>query len=146
MSNNSTYTDETEMLYRRILPNKLNDKTPDHYFVEPSGKIRIKSPAFLGGKKPSVDRAKLIGCNPNITRARGKPTDGIILMISSDIKSIHIGNYIADVKIAPLPGNPAHAEIVLTPETDNVPKSVLSKLRKQLARKATCIVHPIPLK
>ena len=141
--NDSTYTDKSEELYRRILPNKLNDKTPDQYFVEPSGKIRIKSPAFLGGNKPSVDRAKLTGFKPKKTK--DKSTDGIISIIAKDIKSIHIGNYVANVKIERLPDNPAHAEIVLTPETDNVPDSVMSKLRKQLARKAVCIINPTPL-
>lgn len=141
LMNNPTYVDKSEELYRRILSNKCNTKTPDQYIVEPSGNIRIKSPAFLGGNRPSVDRAKKL-TKPECTKC--EPTDGVVSIKAADIKPIKIRNYTADVEITPLDCNPAHAEIVLIPEPEKMTKRILSGLRDALARKATCILKPNP--
>ena len=141
--NNPIYVDKSEELYRRISSNKFNTKTPDQYIVEPSGKITITSSAFLGGEKPSVNRAKLTGFKPECTKKNS--TDGVISIKAADIKAIKIRDYTADVEITPSDDNPAHAEIVLTPEPENMTRSLLSNLRDALARKATCIVNPNPL-
>ena len=150
LMNNPTYVDKSEELYRRILSNKCNTKTPPQYIVEASGNIRITSPAFLGGDRPSVDRAKKI-TKPECTKR--DPTDGVVCIKAADIKPIKIRNYIkpikirnytADVEITPLDCNPAHAEIVLIPEPEKMTDSMKSNLRDALARKATCILRPIP--
>lgn len=143
---NPTYTDKSELLYRRISSNKFS-KTPDQYIVDPfdNDNITITSCAFLGGKKPSVDRAKLIGFNPKITRDRGEPTDGVISITTKAVETIEIRHYTGAVKIKPEPDNDAHAEIVLIPKPDNMTKGLLSDLRDALARRATCIIKPNPL-
>ena len=141
--NNSTYVDKSEVLYRRILSNKCKKKTPSQYTVEPSGNIRILSPAFLGGDRISVYRAELIGFKPECVDK--KSTDGVISIKAVDIKAIRIREYAGDVEITPLPNNAAHADIVLLPTPDKMTRSLLSNLRDALARKATCIVEPNPL-
>ena len=142
---NPKYADKSELLYRRISSNKFNNKTPPQYIVEISGKIRITSSAFLGGERPSVDRAKLTGFKPESTRKRGKPTDGVISIATEAVETIELRHYTGAVKIKPEPDNDAHAEIVLIPKPDRMTKSLLSDLRDALARKATCIVKPDPL-
>lgn len=85
-----------------------------------------------------------------------KPTEGIISIQAIHIKAIkiknyaadkviRIKNYAADVEITPLDNNPAHAEIVLIPEPKKMTRGMLSDLRDELARKATCIIKPNPL-
>ena len=109
--------------------------------VEASGNIRITSPAFLGGDRPSVDRAKKL-TKPECTKRN--PTDGVLSIKAADIKTIEIRNYTADVEVTPLDCNPAHAEIVLIPEPEKITRSILSGLRDALARKATCKIDPNP--
>lgn len=147
-----SYVEKSELLYRRISSNKYSSKKkPPHYTVEPSGKIRIRSEAFLGGEKPSVYRQKLVGKPECVDR---DPTEGIISVNALDIKAIKFGDYTADVEITPLDDNPAHAEIVLIPEPIPVEeklsktkiRDMRSKLRDALARKATCVIEPNPLK
>lgn len=158
-TNNVTYANDLELLYRRILSNKCNDKTPDHYIVsKPSGEVRITKYAFMGGKKPSVYRAHLIEFNPKIVK--DECSNGIISLQTKSVKTIKFGEYTVNVKIAPEDDNPtnpeidhAHAEIVFVPKL--IPKEgVLSKtkirnmrsrLRDALARKATCVIKPNPL-
>lgn len=146
-----SYVEKSELLYRRILSNKCNKKTPPQYTVEDSENIRITSAAFLGGEKPSVYRQKLVGKPECIDR---KPTEGIISIKAVDIKAIKYGDYTADVEITPSDDNPAHAEIVFTPEPIPVEgklsktkiRDMQSDLRDDLARKATCVIKPNPLK
>ena len=141
---NTIYVDKPEVLYRRISSNKCkkNKRIPDHYTVEPSGKIRILSPAFLGGEKPSVYRKVIVGKPECIDK---KPTEGIISIKAADIKAIRFRGHAGDVEITPLPDNPAHAEIVLLPKPCKMTKGLLSRLRDELARKATCEINPNPL-
>lgn len=147
--NNPTYVDTSEVLYRRISSNK-HTKTPPQYTVKDSDNIIIRSTAFLGDK-PSVDRKKLVGKPECINR---DPTEGIISVKAEDIKAITYGDYTADVEITPTDDNPAHAEIVWIPEpipvkgklSKNKIKVMRSRLRDALARKATCVIKPNPLK
>ncbi len=139
---NPTYVDKSEELYRRILSNKFNTKTPSQYVVD-SAKIIIKSEAFLGGEKPSVNRAKLTGFKPKCTRENS--TDGVISIKAADIKRIKVRHHAADVEITPSDDNDAHAEIVLIPKPNNMTRSLLRNLRDALARKAVCIIPPNPL-
>ena len=139
-----SYVDKSELLYRRISSNRCSSKRkPPHYVVEkPSNKIRIISGAFVGGNNPSVYRKEVVGKPECIDK---KSSEGIISIKAVDIKAIEIRDYKVDVKITPSDDNPAHAEIVLIPESDKIPRSVLSRMRDQLARKATCIIEPNPL-
>ena len=149
--NNPTYVNKDEVLYRRILSNKYNKKTPPHYAVEGSENITIRSEAFLGGQKPSVYRQKLVGKPECIDK---NSTEGIISIKAVDIKAIKFEDYTADVEITPLDNNPAHAEIVLIPEpipekgelSKTKIRDMLSRMRDALARKATCVIKPNPLK
>lgn len=158
-TNNVTYTDESELLYRRILSNKCNQKTPDQYIVvKHSGEIKITKYAFMGGEKPSVYRAQLIEFDPK--RVKTECTNGIISLETKTVKTIKFGDYTANVQIALQGDNSphpeidhAHAEIVFVPKL--IPKEgVLSKsrirdmrsrLRDALRREATCVIKPNPL-
>ena len=140
---NTTYVDKFEVLYRRISSNKCSNKRkPPHYTVEPSGKIRIISGAFVGGEKPSVYREEIVGKPECIDK---KPTEGIISIKAANIKAIRIREHAGDVEITPLPDNPAHAEIVLLPKPCKMTRGLLSRLRDELARKTTCKIKPNPL-
>ena len=145
--NNSDYVDDTEGLYRRILPNKLNTKTPPHYIVKASGEIKIESAAFLGGERVSVDRAKLNDFNPDATKECC--TDGIISVIAEDIRSIIIQDHTTDIEYKPINGNKAHSEIIISPNRDGISNSrkreALSDLRRGLANIAVCKIKPTPL-
>ena len=142
--NNSEYIDGDEELYRRIILNERNDKTPDHYIVKASGEIKIESAAFLGGNRPSVDRAKLKHFKPEDTKDH--PTDGIISVITEDVRSISIQDYTTDVKHKPTCNNEAHSEIVLKSNRNGVSKRALSNLRRALADIAVCKIKPAAAK
>ena len=141
---NTSYVDKSELLYRRISSNKCSsEKKPAHYIVEkPSNKVRVISGAFVGGKNPSVYRQIIVGKPECIDK---ESWEGIISIEAVDIKAAKYKGYKADVKITPLPDNPAHAEIVLIPDSAKIPRTVLSRIRDQLARKATCVINPNPL-
>ena len=144
MKNNSKYVDESELLYRYIRSNKVNTN-PKHYTVEESGNILIDRAAFLGGVKPSVNRAKLTRC-PKDTKERC--SDGVIGIWTKDVKAISLPdypNYIVDVEITPEKKNKAHAEIVLLPEQNGMSRSISRLFRKLLADISVCIVKPNPL-
>lgn len=112
------------------------------------GKIaRVSSQAFTDRNQcPSVDRAKLCGCDPTWTQKDVK--NGVVSLIAIDVRMIDtvvqrsdkgeiIRTYKIDVCPAPivdkpnLPDNPAHAEIRPTPEYQS--KSVFKKLLERLA-------------
>ena len=148
MKNNSKYVDKSELLYRYIRSNKVNTN-PKHYTVEESGNILIDRAAFLGGVKPSVNRAKLTRC-PKDTKERC--SDGVIGIWTKDVKAISLPdypNYTVDVeitpKITPEKTNIAHAEIVLLPEQNGMTRSISRLFRKSLADISVCIVKPNPL-
>ena len=146
--NNPDYIDNDEELYRRIELNELNTKTPRHYIVKASGEIKIESAAFLGGERPSVDRAKLKCFKPEKTKK--DVTDGIVSIIAENIRSISIQDYTVDVKHEPIDGNQAHSEIIISPNRDGISNSrkrrALSDLRRGLADIAVCIIKPTAVK
>ena len=141
--NNPDYIDNDEELYRRIELNELNTKTPPHYIEKASGEIKIESTAFLGGERPSVDRAKLRS-KPEDTKKN--VTDGIISVTAEDVRSISIQDYTTDVEHAPLENNVAYSEIVLNSNRNGVSKGALSKLRRALADIAVCKIKPTAVK
>lgn len=145
--NNPDYIDNDEELYRRIELNELNTKTPPHYIVKASGEIKIESAAFLGGERPSVDRAKL-KCKPEDTKKN--VTDGIISVTAEDVRTISIQDYTTDVEHVPLENNDAHSEIVLNSNRDGISNSrkrrALSDLRRGLADIAMCKIKPTAVK
>ena len=132
--------DNDEKLYRWIILNELNEKTPPHYIEEPSGEIDIQPEAFLGGERLSVDIARINCFKPEKTKRY--PTDGIICFTVKDVRSISIRDYTTNVEHEPLPNNKAHAEIVLESDSKNVTRSARKKLRRGLASKAVCKIKP----
>ena len=148
--NNFDNIDDTEELYRWILPNKLNDKTGPHYDISDSGDIIILNCAFLGGKKPSVDRAKFKCFDPKNSRRKNNLTDGVISITAEQVKSVIIENYTVNIEYKPLPNNKAHSQIVLCPKikglSKNSEKTALSDLRRGLAENAILRVKPVPFR
>lgn len=146
--NNPDYIENDEELYRRIELNELNTKTPPHYTIKASGEIKIESAAFLGGERPSVDRAKLKCFKPEKTKKN--VTDGIISIIAEDVRSISIQDYTVCVEYKPIDGNKAHSEIIISPNRDGISnsrrKSALSDLRRGLAHIAVCKIKPAAVK
>jgi len=135
---------DDEVLYRRV-PNTTS------HFAYPEGRLHISSSAFNDpARKPSVDRARLRGNKPNLTKVR--PTDGVVSLIARDVRAIanvvqqdQLGEvrqrHSVDVAPAPLepcgqaPGNPAHALIVTDPALAS--NSAFDRLKESLARLAT---------
>lgn len=146
--NNPDFIDNDEELYRRIELNEKNTKTPPHYSVKMSGEIKIGSAAFLGGERPSVDRAKLKCFKPEKTKKND--TDGIISIIAEDVRSIFIQDYTVVVKHKPIESNKAHSEIIIRPNCDDITNSkkkrAFSNLRRGLADRAICKIKPIAVK
>ncbi len=97
--NEADYIDNDEELYRRFESNELNTKTPPHYIVKASGEILIQSTAFLGGERPSVDRAKL---RSKPEDSKKNDTDGILSVITEDVRLISIQDFTVDVKYEPI--------------------------------------------
>lgn len=112
--------DNDEELYRWFVSNELNTKTPPHYTVKTSGEVKIQFGAFLGGERPSVDRAKLRS-KPEDTKKN--VTDGILSVITEDVRSLSIQDFMVDVKYEPNDDNKAHSEIILSPNRDGLSKS-----------------------
>ena len=143
MDNNGSIRDD-EVLYRSVR-GKLED---GEYFFD-RGKLRIRPAAFRDRyKKPSVDRAKLKGFDPYLSRL--DKTDGVVSLIVSGVRSIrevkteikdedvvvHTVNIVYD----PTPTNPAHSQIVVSPEffgSKNKQKNVFKLLQIALATLAT---------
>ena len=144
--NNFDNIDDTEELYRWILPNKLNDKTGPHYDILDSEEIIILNYAFLGGKKPSVDRSKFKCFDPK--NSRRKITDGVISITAEQVKSVIVENYTVNIEYKPLSDNKAHSQIVICPKkkdlSKNSEKTALSDLRRGLAENSILRVKPIP--
>ena len=124
----------------------LTLKHPPHYIVKASGEIKLQSAAFLGGERPSVDRAKLRS-KPKDTKEND--TDGILSVITEDVRSISIQDFTVDVKYEPFDDNKAHSEIIIIPNRDGISnsrkKGALSDLRRGLADIAVCEIKPNPV-
>ena len=132
--------DDDEYLYRWVILNELNTKTPPHYIELPSGEIDILPEAFIGGERPSVDIAWINCYKPKKTKRCC--SDGVIGFTVKDVKSISIPDYTTNVEHKPLPNNKAHAEIVMETNRKKVSKGARSKFRRELAYKAVCEIKP----
>ena len=143
MDKNDSIKDD-EVLYRSVR-GKLED---GEYFFD-RGKLRIRPAAFRDRyKKPSVDRAELKGLDPRLSRFN--KTDGVVSLIAGDVRSIRevkteikdedVVVHTVDVIYDPTPTNPAHSQIVVSPEffgSKNKQKNVFKLLQIALATLAT---------
>jgi len=130
-----------EELYRRV-PRRVG--ASDCFKIEPSGRVVFTVAAFLDRhKRPSVDRARLRGGNPNATRLSSD--DGVTGFTTEAVRAIGkiqkrdpagnvVSEHAVDVVCAPVPGNEAHAEIVLLPDVGGM---AFERLKEALARLAT---------
>lgn len=130
-----------EELYRKVGPSAASQ---DCYKIEPDGRLRFTVAAFLDkAKRPSVDRALLRGGNPHATRL--SKDDGVVSLIAAGVRAIGtiekkndkgkvVSEHAVDVVAAPINGNEAHAEIILSPEVGG---KAFEKLKEALARLAT---------
>lgn len=134
---------DREILYRRVPHDK------NLYFIQPDGVVKVSSSAFLDPFfRPSVDRAELCKYDPRKTQL--KPTDGIVSLVTLDVRSITIERnnedgmpiqtFKVDVEHMPIQDNPtipdniAHAEIYTDPACSN--RKVFHRLREKLAQLA----------
>ena len=135
---------DDEELYRNVRggPESME------YSCDDTGKLRIQPGAFRDRcKKPSVDRAKLIGFNPS--RALLDETNGIVSLMAGDVRAITEAvtttedgtvAHAVDVVYVPTPERRAHAQITVDPEffgTRSKREKVFKFLQKALARLAT---------
>lgn len=114
---------DDELLYYRV----LRDRTPPHYQRRAGPLVLAQAfsqrpvgegEPFAGQYRLSVDRAKMRGFNPALTRRadlRLNPTDvGVVCLLAGEVRSI---TGVADIVPDPilddpdLPDNPAHALI-----------------------------------
>ena len=135
------FVHDDEHLYRRIpAGRKLYKQKAD-------GTIEISSLAFSDREyKVSVDRAILCKNDPKYTL--GAEQGGVVRLLAREIRNVddltrndQKGNAIQQFKIdiapAPLPDNPAHAEIYAIPAfTDIDSKGAFHRLCRRLARLA----------
>ncbi len=134
---------DNEVLYRSV----RGESVAEEYFFD-RGKLIIRSAAFNDrNKEPSVDRAKLRGFDPSLSRLQ--ETDGIVSLIAHDvraIKEVETKNedkntvHTVDIIYAPTPENSAHSQIIVNPEflgTDSKKGKTFRKLRVALAKLAT---------
>jgi hypothetical protein len=138
------FIDNDEILYRRIPA--WCEKS---YEIQEDGTIKIDRSAFFDrGMKISVDRAKLCNNNPRYTL--GNQVGVVVSLVAGQVRKADEeedltrndskGNPIQfriDIEPAPLPTNPAHAQIFSIPEfvkADN--GKTFRKLTRYLARLA----------
>jgi hypothetical protein len=129
---------DEELLFRCVFYGK-------NYYTIQDGKLRISSQAFADrNMQPSVDRAILCNNNPEHTQVNSE--DGVVGLISQDIRMIdniiqrdNKGNeqfkYKIDVIPRPIENNFAHAQVEPSPEYKN--KSTFRKVQERLARLAS---------
>ena len=134
---------DDEVLYRSI-----RGKYGEEYAYDNVGKLKISSEAFRDReRKPSVDRAELKEFNPSLSKRND--TDGIISLITADVRSIGTVKtkiqdadavvHAVDVIYDPTPENPAHSKIVVNPEffgSKNKQRNVFKLLQLALAELA----------
>ena len=148
---------DDEVLYRRV---PRNPGKPLYY--DRSGeRIRVLAQAFserpipegeplAGEYRLSVDRAKLRGGNPELTRqgVPGRPpeTFGVVSMPAGEVRAIPgVADIIPDVisNDPELPDNPAHALICVTPTANkNVFRAVIRDLAAAANRRPWAIDPP----
>lgn len=135
---------DVETLYRRVLPER-RQVTRD-----PDGRLRVSSSAFDDREmKPSVDRESHCTGGPAWTQ---QVTDNGVLSLNTgavraidtvvqrDAKGRLVEQHKIDVEPAPLPDNPAHCQIVASPEYRS--DSAFRKLRERLALMALPVILP----
>lgn len=121
---------DNEELYRSIKEGQ--------YSFE-NGKLRPNSQAFSDRyKKPSVDRANLLGNDPQLSKL--SETDGVVSIVALQVRETNINNYQLDVISCPiknhatLPDNEAHSQI--EPTTEYTSENHFRKIRERLSRLA----------
>lgn len=151
------YVRNEEELYRSV-----RGKYGEEYSYD-KGKLEISSEAFRDrDKKPSVDRAKLKGCDPSLSKRND--TDGVISLITSDVRAIgkvktkiqnedvvvHAVDVIYDPNPVTDPMNDAHSQIIVKPEffgSKNKQRNVFKLLQlalAELAQKNGWTLEPTP--
>ena len=139
------YVSDEEELYRNV----RGEGAYEYYYDETTGDLVIESKAFLDPQKtPSVDRAKLRNFDPEQSRLQEEY--GIVTLVAKEVRQIgdvktntDRGKQIehaVDVSVDPVPGNQAHALIVVEPDflgTESKKNRAFKLLRKALARLAT---------
>lgn len=141
---------DDEILYRRI-----PRKQPPTY-DRSGGSLRVLAQAFsepaeeegefAGQYRLSVDRAKLCGNDPNLTRHRdpryAPASFGVVSMPAGEVRAIpDVAEIIPDpiVNDPDLPDNPAHALICVfysSGATDSANKKIFRNVRQELAAMA----------
>lgn len=138
---------DDELLYRRI-PYAAEGQF--FYSLQPDGTVRISSSAFGDrNRRVSVDRAQLNNFDPAKTQATSD--DGVVQLLTRSVRNVSVSTndkdgrpvqqHFLDVMSAPLPENPAHAEITAHPEI--VKDNTFKRLREQLARLSVWVIYPV---
>ena len=130
MNRNDSVQDDEE-LYRSVR-GKLEY---DEYSYNDAGELTIQPAAFRDrNREPSVDRAKLREFDPSLSKL--SDTDGIVSLITSDVRAIPIEDRTIDVIYNPISENPAHSQITMTPKKfiSNISNSRQSKAFKSLQK------------
>jgi hypothetical protein len=142
MDKNNFIRDD-EVLYRSV-----RGKYGEEYSYDNIGKLKISSEAFRDReRKPSVDRAELNEFNPSLSKRND--TDGIVSLITADVRAIGTVKtknqnadaiaHAVDIIYDPIPENPAHSKIVVSPEflgSKNKQRNVFKLLQLALAELA----------
>ena len=143
---------DAELLYRRV---PRNTEQTRHYDIS-DGKLRVLAQTFserpipngepfAGEYRLSVDRAKLRGFDPTLTRqgvAGRNPEDfGVVCMPAGEVRAISgVKDIIPDpiVNAPELSDNPAHALICVAyiPESKTASKNKLKEVIAELAAAA----------
>lgn len=130
-----------ETLYRAV---RVNVKSGECIYK--GGRYTVRSKAFLTtNQRPSVDRAELSENDPALFLSRSglDRKSGVVSFVASSIRGIQLDDHTVDVKPAPCPHNPAHAQIVMEPDrcvSESKRARVFRSLRKALAKLATKII------
>ena len=133
---------DNEELYRSV-----RGRLEDEEYIFNHGKLRILPKAFRDRhRKPSVDRA-ILREHPSLSRLN--ETDGIVSLIAREIRALKAVEtkthdnevlHAVDVVYDPKQENPAHSQIIVTPEffgSKNKQKLAFRLLRIALAELVT---------
>jgi len=135
---------DSERLYRRVLSGR------GQVMRDSGGRLRISSMAFEDrGRKPSVDRESL--CAGGAEWTRQDPANGVLAFHTGEVRAIdtvvqrdargrEVAQHHIEVEPAPLDENPAHCQIVPSPEYQG--EGAFRKLREALALLAVVQIAP----
>lgn len=130
---------DEEKLYRSV----RGEIEYDEYSVNDAGEYIIQPAAFRDrNKQPSVDRAELRNFNPSLSKLGD--TDGIVSLITGEVRrlpqnDIELTDHTIDVIYMPTMENPAHSQIIMTPNSSiskTRERKAFKSLQKALARLA----------